>query len=150
PEKILMVRRDFAEKRSAEHLALVAALLEACEFCDAPENRQRLSEVLARPEYVGVSADALQRGFDGRFDFGTGSVRAVRDFCVFHRNDANEPSGEKAAWVLQLIRAGGLCPEPAALNFALGRSVFRADLFEKAVRLRGSNATLHIQKSSSE
>jgi two-component system, oxyanion-binding sensor len=150
PEKILMVRRDFAEKRPAEHLALVAALLEACEFCDAPENRQQLATVLARPEYVGVSAEALQRGFEGRFDFGTGSVRAVRDFSVFFRHDANEPSGEKAAWVLQLIRAGGLCPEPAALNFALGRSVFRADLFDKAARLRGSTNALHEKNSSSE
>ena len=35
PEKVLMVRRDFAEKRDEEHVALVAALLEACEFCDA-------------------------------------------------------------------------------------------------------------------
>ncbi len=150
PEKALMVRRDFAEARSEEHLALVAALLEACEFCDAPENRERLVSVLARPEYVGVSAEALRRGFEGRFDFGTGTLRAVQDFTVFHRHDANDPSGEKAAWVLQLIRAGGLCPEPAALNFALGRSVFRADLFEKAVRLRGSTNTLHEKKSNSE
>jgi ABC-type nitrate/sulfonate/bicarbonate transport system substrate-binding protein len=150
PEKILMVRREFAEKHSQEHLALVAALLEACEFCDAPENRERLVTVLAQPEYVGVSAEALRRGFEGRFDFGTGNARAVQDFTVFHRHDANEPSGEKAAWVLQLIRAGGLCPEPSALNFALGRSVFRADLFEKAVRLRGSTNTLHEKKSNSE
>ena len=150
PEKILMVRREFAEKRSAEHLALIAALLDACEFCDAPENRRRIAATLARPEYVGVSAEALLRGFEGRFDFGTGSVRTVRDFCVFHRSDANEPSGEKAAWVLQLIRAGGLCPEPSALNFALGRSVFRADLFEKAARLRASTSSLHEKKSNSE
>src|SRR5579859_135901 len=34
PEKVLMVRDDFAAKRSEEHVALVAALIEACEFCD--------------------------------------------------------------------------------------------------------------------
>ena len=48
PEKVLMVRRDFAEKRESEHLALAAALLDACEFCDAPEN-QRTDHRHTRP-----------------------------------------------------------------------------------------------------
>jgi ABC-type nitrate/sulfonate/bicarbonate transport system substrate-binding protein len=39
PEKVLMLRRDFAEKHESEHLALIAALIEACRFCDAPEIR---------------------------------------------------------------------------------------------------------------
>jgi ABC-type nitrate/sulfonate/bicarbonate transport system substrate-binding protein len=43
PEKVLMVRREFAEQRSEEHLALVAALLMRGAFCDAPENRDELS-----------------------------------------------------------------------------------------------------------
>ncbi len=50
PEKVLMVTREFAEKRAEEHLALVAALLEACEFCAAPENREQVVAVLALPE----------------------------------------------------------------------------------------------------
>src|SRR4029077_7582366 len=99
PEKVLMVRREFAEKRAPEHLALVAALLEACEFCDAPENQARLVATLSRPEFVDAPAAALRRSFKGEFDFGHGRVRTVRDFCVFHRHDANEPSGDKAAWV---------------------------------------------------
>lgn len=69
------------------------------------------------------------------FDFGQGCLRPVPDFHVFHRHGANEPSGDKAAWVFQLVRASGLCKDPGALDFALGRQVFRADLFEKAVRL---------------
>ncbi|HEY2081613.1 MAG TPA: CmpA/NrtA family ABC transporter substrate-binding protein [Verrucomicrobiae bacterium] len=139
PEKVLMVRRDFAEKNSDQHIALATALLEACEFCDQRENYERLVTTLARPEYVNATPEALRRGFSGEFDFGQNRVRVVRDFNVFHRDHANEPSGEKAAWVLQLIRAGGQCPEPAALNFALGRKIFRADIFEKASRLRNSS-----------
>lgn len=138
PEKVLMVRRDFAEKNAEQHTALIAALLEACEFCDAPENRDALVSVLARPEYVNASKESLRRGFSGEFDFGQNSTRTVRDFSIFHRDDANEPSSEKAGWVLQLIRASGQCPDPSALTFALGRRLFRTDIFEKAVRLRDS------------
>ncbi|MBC8096778.1 MAG: ABC transporter substrate-binding protein [Akkermansiaceae bacterium] len=150
PEKVLMVRRDFAETRNDEHLALVAALLEACEFCEAPEHRDQLLEVLKRPEYVNVPAEALRRGFEGRFDFGHGNVRAVRDFCVFHQEHSNEPSSDKAAWVFQLIRSVNMCKHPAALNFALGRNVFRADLFEQAAALRCSNQLNHEKESQSE
>lgn len=138
PEKVLMVRREFAEKRAPEHLALVAALLEACKFCADPENHDEIVATLSRPEYIGVSAALLRGGFDGEFDFGHGRLRTVKDFNVFYHTDANEPSSDKAAWVLQHLRDRGLCREPAALNFALGRSVFRADIFEQAVRFRGS------------
>jgi ABC-type nitrate/sulfonate/bicarbonate transport system substrate-binding protein len=139
PEKVLMVRREFAEKNPEQHVALVAALLEACEYCDVPENHEELASVLARSEYVNASVASLRHGFSGDFDFGQNRARIVRDFSVFHRDDANEPTTEKAAWVLQLIRASGQCPDPSALNFALGRRVFRADIFEKAARLRHSN-----------
>jgi ABC-type nitrate/sulfonate/bicarbonate transport system substrate-binding protein len=135
PEKVLMVRREFAENNAEQHIALVAALLKACEFCDAPENREELVSVLSRPEYVNASPAALLRGFSGKFDFGENHMRTVRDFSVFHRDNANEPSGDKAAWVLQLIRASGQYPEPSALNFAFGRKIFRTDIFEKANEL---------------
>ncbi len=138
PEKVLMVRRDFAENRPEQHIALVAALLEACEFCEAPENRDELVAVLARSTYVNAPPAALRRGFSGEFDFGQNRIKNIRDFSVFHGHDANEPSSEKAAWVLQLIRASGHCLEPSALNFTLGRRIFRADIFEKASRLKAS------------
>ncbi len=138
PEKVLMVRREFATRHSDEHLALVAALLEACEFCDQPENHEAVIRTLARPEYVGASEAALRHGMAGGLDLGHGRERMIRDFCVFHRDDANEPSGDKTAWVLELMRTSGLCPEASTLNFALGRKVFRPDLFEQAMRLRPS------------
>jgi ABC-type nitrate/sulfonate/bicarbonate transport system substrate-binding protein len=143
PEKVLMVRQDFAEAREEDHLALLAAVLDACHYCDEPENHERIIEVLSRPQYVGVSAESLRCGITGRFDFGGGVVRNVSDFNAFHRYDANEPSGDKAAWVMNRLRASGIGLEGNQFNFSLGRQIFRADIFEKAMRLRVSvNATL--------
>jgi len=141
PEKVLMVRSDFATKRNEEHIALVAALLEACEFCDRPENHERVVKTLARPEFVGVSVDALRHGINGEMDFGHDTERSVRDFCIFHRDGANEPSGDKAAWALQLVRDSGLCPDPSAISFACAKKIFRSDIFEKATALRHSTQT---------
>ena len=136
PEKVLMVRREFADERADDHYALVAALLNACEYCQAPENREHVIRTLARDEYVGASEAALRAGFSGRFDFGQGGGRrAIPDFNIFYGQNANEPSGEKVAWVLQHMRDSGRCPDTSALNFALGRRVFRPDIFEKASEL---------------
>lgn len=133
PEKVLMVRRDFAERRETEHVALITALLEACKFCNAPDNHEEVISILARPEYVGVDENILRRGIRGDLDFGHKALRPVEDFCVFYGRDANEPSGRTAAWSLDLIRTSGLCKDVSALNFALGRKVFRPDIFSKAV-----------------
>ena len=63
-------------------MALVAALLEACEFCDQPENHEHVIETLARPEFVGVSAEILRRGIDGDIDAGHGNTRTLPGFLT--------------------------------------------------------------------
>lgn len=134
PEKVLMVRSEFALTRPAEHVALITALLAAAEYCDRAQNRAQVAAVLARPEYVGVAEATIRRALEGELDLGHGLTRRIRDFCVFHRDDANEPSGDKAAWVLELVRASGLCQDASALTFAFARGIFRPDIFEAARR----------------
>ena len=141
PEKVLMVRRDFAEQRAEEHRLLIAALLEACAYCDSAENREHVVATLARPEFVAAPAALLWRGLSGELDFGHDQLRKVPDFCLFHRNNANEPSEDKVAWALDLVRASGLCRDPAELNRTLGRGVFRQDIFAQASRLQGAVST---------
>ena len=130
PEKVLMVRGDFAAKRNGEHLALVAAL--------------------ARPEFVGVPEEILKRALAGQLDCGNGVTRRIENFFVFHRNDANEPSGATTAWALQLIRTSGLCPEPAKLNFEIGRRVYRTDLHEQSVKTNFENHKQLTHENQSE
>lgn len=138
PEKVLMVRRDFAEGRPGEHVALISALLEACEFCDAPENHDEVVSILSQPEYVGVSRNALRRGIIGELDFGHGVSRLVEHFCVFNQLEANEPTSDKAAWALELVRAR-LADDAGA--FHLARRAFRPDIFNQAIRRRHKNQT---------
>ncbi|MDB6065712.1 MAG: putative Nitrate transporter [Pedosphaera sp.] len=121
PEKVLMVRREFADKHAQEHIALVAALLEACEWCAALENHERLISTLARPEFVGASAAALRNGVEG--------------LCLFPDRTNAAPSADKSAWMLEMMRSSGLCPQPGKLDMLLARRIFRLDLFDQALRL---------------
>lgn len=117
-EKVLMVRADFAARRPQEHLALISALLESCRWCADPANRDDLELTLARREFVGVEPRILRAG--------------VRGGCRFAGPGVNEPTHDKAAWALELVKTSGLCPPGLALPAALGRRVFRPDLHDLA------------------
>jgi ABC-type nitrate/sulfonate/bicarbonate transport system substrate-binding protein len=132
PEKVLMVRRDFAERSEREHLALIAALTEACAFCQRPENRERLMETLAQPEYVGVPIQALRMGMAGRFDYGHGRVEKQSSFHVFSGEEVNVPSPDKAQWVIRNLLASGLVKDPSVVPTERASEWFRADIFQKA------------------
>jgi ABC-type nitrate/sulfonate/bicarbonate transport system substrate-binding protein len=135
PEKVLMVRRDFATRSEREHLALIAALLEACSFCQKPENRERLIETLAQPQYVGVPIHALRMGMAGTFDYGHGRVEKQPSLHIFSGDDVNAPSPDKAQWVVRNLLASGLVPDPSVIPTDRAADWFRADIFQKARRL---------------
>ena len=132
PEKVLMVRRDFAERSEREHLALIAALVEACAFCAQPENRERLMETLAQPAYVSVPIQALRMSMAGTFDYGNGRIEKQSSFHVFAGEGVNEPSAEKARWVVENLLASGLVQDPSLVPAERAADWFRADIFLQA------------------
>lgn len=135
PEKVLMVRRDFTETHADEHLRLLAALLESCAYCDQPRNRDRIIDALAQPQYINATPASLRRGLAGSFDFGFGRVEELPDFNVFSRHNANEPSSEKAAWVVNHLLRTGAIQSRAVLQTAPAQRIFRTDLFDQARQL---------------
>lgn len=135
PEKVLMVRRDFAERSSREHLALIAALLEACEFCARPENRERLMEILAQPEYVNAPIQALRMGMAGTFDYGNGRIEKHSSFHLFAGEGVNAPTPDKAAWVVRNLLKSGVVKDASLIPVERTGDWFRADLFQQAAQL---------------
>lgn len=131
-EKVLMVTARFAQQRAAEHAALVAALAEACAWCDEPQNRERLAEMLAGSSYLNLPARVISPTLLGLFDCGQGRTENIPDFHVFHRGDANVPSAAKAAALQHDLVVAGLLPPsvPAGVHARL----FREDLYRQATR----------------
>jgi len=141
PEKILLVREEFVEKRAEQHLNLIAALLEACKWCDQSGNLPELVTLLARPEYINLPARTLMPSLSGRYDYGNGRRESIADFVAFHQHNANEPDSQKVDWIADHLADNGFArvPRPTA---ALCRRVFRRDLFQQARRL-ASCSPLH-------
>ncbi len=134
PEKVLMVRREFAEHSDAQHIALIAALLESARYCDDPANRESIAETLARTCYVGVEVEAIRRSMRSVYDYGHGRTEPCAGFNIFSRDNANEPDARKAAWVSQSLISSGLATA-AQLPDDLGARCFRADIFARALAL---------------
>jgi len=136
PEKVLMVQRRFAERMEREHLALIAALAEACAFCAKPANRERVIETLAQGPYVAAPIQALRMSLGGSFDFGHGRVEKLSGFHIFAGDGANDPSPDKAQWVIRSLLASGLLPDPGALPAERAAACFRSDIFHQATQLQ--------------
>lgn len=135
PEKVLMVRSDFAKKAVREHVALIAALIEACAFCDKPENRERLVETLAQSKYVGAPIQALRMGMGGSYDFGHGRVDKHAGFHIFSNHNANEPTPERAAWVIRQLVESRLITDATLIDDSRAAEWFRADIHQQARKL---------------
>ena len=135
PEKVLMVRTAFAEQHPEPHQFLIAALIEACRFCDEPRNLETIVTTLARRQYLNTPPEFLRPAFGSARTGEKDHPKTLQDFTIFARDNANEPSGQKAAWIYENLRDSGLCPDASTLTFALAKKVFRADLFERSLRL---------------
>lgn len=134
-EKVLMVRRDFAEQHLDEHIRLIAAIYEACVWCDALENREELSRILSRRGWLNVPFETLRDSLTDSLSFGHGVSGSLADFHVFHRYDANAPTLMKAAWVSNNLLRLGQPDRNATATPAVFPKIFRDDLFHAALRL---------------
>lgn len=112
PEKVLLTTEGFIEKHPDQSAALVAALREACAFCDDLDNRGEVARILVRSGYFHLqSEESLKRSLVGPLDLGTGKSADVSSFHIFQRRDANEPTGERGRWLLdQFITHGLITP----------------------------------------
>lgn len=127
-EKVLMVTQRFATTRATEHGVLVRALLEACAWCDEPQNRERLAEIVASPRYLNLPLEVVLPSLADRFDCGRGRTAATPDFHVFHRGGANAPTTARAEALEQALIASGLVPADRARDADLPTRLFRDDL----------------------
>lgn len=99
PEKVLMVKKDFAQDRADEHERLLAALLESCHLCDQAENRTVLCQLLAQSQYVNAPAECMEPSLIGPFALEGAAASVDEGLHVFHRAGANEPTAAKACWL---------------------------------------------------
>lgn len=135
PEKVLLVREDFEQNQHDEHVAMIAALIEAAEYCDKPVNRNELASMLSQARYFDVPKSALLNALQGPFQRGMGQQSSALDAIVFRRNEASLPTEAKARWVMNEINRNGLVDTPLNLSSEEIGQLFQMNLYTEAERL---------------
>lgn len=130
-EKVLMTTERFVANRPAEHAALVAALAGAARWCDEPDNREEVAEILSAPPFLNLPSRVITPALLGHFDCGYGRVEHVPDFMVFHRGNANVPTASKAAALQKALTSAGILRGKTGPD--LPSQLFREDLYRVAI-----------------
>jgi nitrate/nitrite transport system substrate-binding protein len=118
PGKVLATMQSWLDKNPITAKALVAALLEACQFCDRPENYPEVARILAQSQYLNASIQTIEPSLSGQYRYTQlaqeNRVTSIPDLTIFHYkktdyltppSHANYPWRSHAVWLLtQMIR----------------------------------------------
>lgn len=140
-EKVLAVRKIWADKQPDVVASLVRAAVKAAEFIEQPANLAETAQILAQPDRIGVDAEMIQRSLTGRLKISPdGAVRESGRYLLVGREGAGRPDPAQAAWLYaQMVRWGQTALSPDALRTAM--AVFRPDLYDAALGRSGSGQT---------
>jgi NitT/TauT family transport system ATP-binding protein/nitrate/nitrite transport system substrate-binding protein len=115
PDKVLGVMETWSQANPERLAALIRGLVQASAWAEAPENRPELAALLAQAQHVGVAAPILAGSLDG---------------MTFHREGANRPVAEDAAWLAaEMVRWGQAGPQAEVM----AAQVYAPHLYDAAL-----------------
>jgi two-component system, oxyanion-binding sensor len=131
PEKILGVTQAWAAAHPATHLALIASLIEAARWLDAPPHRVEAARLLHAGHYLDATPEALLAGLQA-----PASADAPGAGLVFHAGAAGFPWRSHAQWFLRQMQRWGQATETLDVA-AVAARVYRPDLYRQAAASLG-------------
>jgi two-component system, oxyanion-binding sensor len=130
-EKVLALRRQWAEENPDAVVRLVRALARAAEFAGKAANRARVANIVALR--LGTTPEHVIRTLTGNLTISReGAVRKNDRYIIIWGDGANRPDPAQAAWAYAQIVRWGQAPLSAELQ-AIAENVFRSDLYDVAV-----------------
>jgi NitT/TauT family transport system ATP-binding protein len=133
PEKALGVRADWAQANPDTLAALLRALHRASLWLGRPSNAASAAEIMARPVYVGVAPELIERALTGALVISPGGeVRLSQRFLGLSGPEASFPWRSQAAWIAHRVAPRWGIEDAAALA-AAAQGCFRPDLYRAAL-----------------
>jgi NitT/TauT family transport system ATP-binding protein len=132
-EKVLAVREHWSRENPLILAKLIRAHGRAADFIEDPAHREEVSQILAKPERIGVDAEVIHRTLVGRLKVSPdGALRESSRYLLVGREGAARPDPVQAAWLYaQMVRWGQAAYSSEGLKIA--RAVFRPDLYDAAL-----------------
>ncbi|MEH2252325.1 CmpA/NrtA family ABC transporter substrate-binding protein [Nostoc sp.] len=142
PEKALAMHGNWVDKHPKAAKALLAAVLEAQMWCDRPENKEEMFQILSQRQWMGVKSDLLRDRLLGKFDYGNGHVVENSPHAIkFWRDNASYPYKSHDLWFLiEDMRWGYRSRE--FQTKPLIEAVNREDLWRESAKLIGQEKAI--------
>jgi bicarbonate transport system substrate-binding protein len=154
PEEYLALRADWVDKNPKATKALLKAVMEAQQWCDKPENRTELAQIVSKASYFNIPVAVLEGPFQGKYDLGDGQP-LVNNFkkAVLYWKDAkgsvSYPYKSHDLWFLtESVRWGFLPKDTLAKAKTMIDKVNREDIWKEAAKELGIPAAEIPQSTS--
>ena len=136
PGKVLGVREDWAVAYPNTHIALVKALLEACQYCADENNSQEIRQMLSQREYISTNVDYIHLGDPNSYVCNIDQHMRQYAHHLFYGEGVNRPSRTEQLWQMTQMARWGDTPFPRNWLEILER-VCRVSVFSTAARELG-------------
>ena len=148
PEKVLGTTAEFVAKNPNTSRAMIAAILEACKYIEAIENRAKVAKLIAGKAYVNTTEEVIEGRFVGDYDNGIGRKWKDPNYMKFYGDGAvNFPYLSDGMWFLtQHKRWGLLKTDPDYL--AVATKVNAIKLYTEAAGLVGASIPKSVMRTS--
>lgn len=137
PEKSLALRTDFTEQYPKATEALLMAVMEAQQWCDADGNKEELADLVSKRAWFNVKKPDIIGRLKGDIDYGNGKTATASPHIMkFWRDTASFPFKSHDAWfITENIRWGKVKPDTDVA--ALIAKVNGADVWRSAAKALG-------------
>jgi nitrate/nitrite transport system substrate-binding protein len=135
PEKALGMRADWVDKYPNAAKALIAAVMEAQQWCD--KNRPAMCAITSGRQYINVPINDIVPRLQGTIDYGDGrKVTNSPHVMNFWADFASFPFKSHDAWFVTENKRWGIIDD-AANTTAIVNKVNRADLWREVAKAHG-------------
>jgi len=140
PEKAFAMRADFVEKNPNAVKAILMAIMEAQQWCDAAANKDEMAQILSKRAWLNVAAADIDGRLKGDIDYGNGRIaKATGLEMTFWRDFASYPFRSHDSWFLTEDIRWGYLPQKTDIKALVGE-VNREDLWRTAAKELGVSA----------
>jgi nitrate/nitrite transport system substrate-binding protein len=148
PEKVLGTTAEFVEKNPNTSRAMIMAILDACRYIEATENRAKVAKLISGKAYVNAPEEVIAGRFVGDYDNGIGKKWKDPNFMKFFEDGkVNFPYLSDGMWFLtQHKRWGMLKTDPDYL--AVATKINQVKLYSEAASQLGISVPKDVMRSS--
>jgi nitrate/nitrite transport system substrate-binding protein len=139
PEKVLGMRADWVDANPKAALAIMMATMEAQQWCEKPENKDEMAEIVGRRQWFNVPVPDIIGRIKGDINYGRGRVEKGTKLGMKFWGDngsVSYPWKSLDSWfVAENIRWGKFAPDTDIK--ALVNKTNRSDLWLEAAKTLG-------------